>query len=95
MSFLTVRGWATSVAVSAKLACVTAAQAGLHVIDISHPSAPNHLGTNGDARFFWSAAVVSAGSRAWIASASGDLWSIDLSTPSHPLILGHYAPGRG
>jgi hypothetical protein len=78
------------VAVSGTLAYVAAGGAGLRVVDISNPAAPNELGAL-DSRGYANGIVV-AGSIAYLADGPYGLRVVDVSKPSQPVEVGSAYP---
>jgi hypothetical protein len=81
-------GWARAVAVAGKFACVMASEVGLHVIDISEPTAPKHIGAYD---FPPITAIALSGTRAWVTGWGGYLWNIDVSAAASRQRSGNYA----
>jgi hypothetical protein len=79
-------GHAMGVAVSGDLAAVAACEAGVHLVDISQPSAPILLGsydTPGSARSVWLADSI-----VHVADWGAGLLALDVSDPTAPVPLG-------
>ena len=78
-------GDAWSLAVAGSYAYVAASDAGLQVVDISHPRSPTIIGstsTSGNAK-----GVAVAGSYAYVAAGDVGLQVIDISDPSSPVVV--------
>ncbi|MFY9826796.1 MAG: carboxypeptidase regulatory-like domain-containing protein [Thermoanaerobaculia bacterium] len=86
ISFLSIPGFANSVAVLDRYAYIAAGDAGLQVVDVSDLSHPFIAGST----YTWGNAndVRMAGSLAFVADGKSGLTVVDVSSPVHPRIVG-------
>ena len=75
-------GYAQSVAVEGRRAYVADGDAGLLIVDVSHPESPTPLGRLALPGFAWDVAV--EGSHAFVAGGSSGVHVIDVGDPRNP-----------